>query len=144
MLEHRILLRRVEIRRLDQHRLEREAVLRLHLHELGLRELVVLQRRDLVRVDDAELSAVRLVQPRLRGRVASLHVPTYIVSDGLKLALCVPAVCDETREAGAVELDAVDVAADRAALRAGEVDPAGCLVDAVEGPDLPLAAGDLA
>src|SRR5205085_12457050 len=49
----------------------------------------------------------------------------------------------QAREARAVELHAVDLLGDVAVLRAGEVDPARGLGNAVNAPDLPRAVRDL-
>ena len=52
----------VEVRRLDHHRFHDEPVARLHLHQLGRRQPVLLQRRNSVRVDDADQSACVVVR----------------------------------------------------------------------------------
>ena len=142
-LVDRIAARRIEVGRLDHLGFHHEAVPRLHLQELGLRQAEVGERRHLVLIDRSHLAAVALVEPHLgrRRRVAPcVDVVAEIRAErgrvravGLRQAL----------QEAAVEPDSVHVAADRAALGAGEVDPARCLVDAVQGAHFPRPVGHL-
>ena len=68
VLIHRMLAGSIEIRRLDHHGLEHESVFRRDVDEFGRREAVVLQRRHLTGIDDADRRSVGIVETNLRRR----------------------------------------------------------------------------
>src|SRR5712691_12287451 len=64
--QHGILLPWIEVRRLDHHGLHNKAIARLHLQQIGLSQLILLQRIDPILFNDPRLLPVSIIEPRLR------------------------------------------------------------------------------
>ena len=144
VLVDRILLRRIEVGRLDHHRFHDEAVARLHLHELRLRRCAdrasaaprsrrrrerACRRRDSSDVDGGVATSRERVEIRRHRRIEVRVVLARRLGQPL--------------QAAAVEVEAIEVAAEDGALGAGEIDPVVGCVDAVQRAHFPRAVGEL-
>src|SRR5437867_11009880 len=64
--QHGILLPWIEVRRLDHHGLHNTAIARFHLQQIGLSQLVLLQRIDPILFNNPRLLPVSIIEPRWR------------------------------------------------------------------------------
>src|SRR6266508_184112 len=67
--QHRVLLAWIEIGRLYHHRFHGKTIARFYLKKLRSAKFVLLQRLDLILINDADKLAISVVETRLRGRV---------------------------------------------------------------------------
>src|SRR5262249_48338515 len=119
------------------------AVSGLDLQEFGLAQLVLPEGRNFVFSDYSRELTVRVIQSNLSRRANVAPMIKVECRDRVEIGPVTPFRLAKSSQPGAVELYAIDVARDRTVFGCGEINLAGLLIDAADGPGLPLSISDL-
>src|SRR6266511_1132830 len=141
--QYRVLLAWIEIGRLYHHRFHGKTITRFYLKKLRSAKFVLLQRLDLILINDADKLAISVVETRLRRRVYIIPLVNEEIENRAYCNFMRAFARCYSRQTSPVKFDAVRLSSNGTMFGGGKVEQRFIFFKELEGTDFPPAIGNL-